>query len=55
MYRMPNHRHHYLHLDFETFSTLDLRVVGAYRYAEHESTEVLMAAYSLDDGPVRQW
>lgn len=55
MYRMPNHRHHYLHLDFETFSTLDLRVVGAYRYAEHESTEVLMAAYSLDDGPIRQW
>jgi len=55
VYRLPNHRHHFLHLDFETFSLIDLRVAGAYRYAEHESTEVLMAAYSLDDGPIRQW
>lgn len=55
MYRMPNHRHHFLHLDFETFSTISLPDVGAYRYAEDETTEVLMAAYSLDDGPVRQW
>lgn len=44
-----------LHLDFETRSELDLLKVGAYRYAEHESTEILMAAYSLDDGPVKIW
>lgn len=44
-----------LHLDFETYSELDVRVVGAYRYAEHPSTEILVAGYALDDQPVRQW
>lgn len=44
-----------IHLDFETFSTIDLRKVGAYRYAEHESTEVLVAGYSLNTGPIKQW
>lgn len=44
-----------LHLDFETYSDLDVRVVGAYRYAEHPSTEILVAGYALNDQPVRQW
>lgn len=44
-----------LHLDFETYSDIDVRVVGAYRYAEDKSTEVLVAGYSLDDGPIKQW
>lgn len=44
-----------LHLDFETFSLLDLRNVGAYRYAEHASTEILVAGYSLAGGPIKQW
>lgn len=43
------------HLDWETFSELDLKKVGAYRYAEHESTEILMGAYAFDDGPVNYW
>lgn len=44
-----------LHLDFETFSKLDLTKVGHYRYAEDESTEILMAAYAFDDGPIKLW
>lgn len=44
-----------LHLDFETFSEVDLTKVGAYRYAEHPSTRILMAAYALNDGPFKLW
>lgn len=40
------------HLDYETFSTADLTVVGQYRYASHPSTEVLMVAIASDtEGP----
>lgn len=35
------------HLDFETFSELDIRKVGGHRYARHPSTEVLIACYML--------
>lgn len=35
------------HLDFETFSELDIRKVGGHRYARHSSTEVLIAAFWL--------
>lgn len=45
-----------LHLDFETFSQIDLRDVGAYRYANDTSTEILCAAMALDDEePVAWW
>ena len=40
-----------LHYDYETYSDLDLPKVGADVYARHESTEVLMATYSLCEGP----
>lgn len=35
------------HLDFETFSELDIRKVGGHRYARHASTEVLICCYLL--------
>lgn len=35
------------HLDFETFSELDIRKVGGHRYARHASTEVLIASFWL--------
>lgn len=35
------------HLDFETFSELDIRKVGGYRYARHASTEVLIVRFTL--------
>jgi len=42
---MPQH----LHLDFETYSEVDLRVVGAYRYANDPSTEILCAAMAFGE------
>jgi DNA polymerase len=44
-----------LHIDFETFSELDVRNVGAYVYAEHPSTEVLMMSWAFGDEPVQLW
>lgn len=40
------------HIDYETFSALDLTKVGAYRYAEDESTEILMCSYYRPEWPV---
>lgn len=44
-----------LHLDIETYSEVDLRAAGVYRYAEHPSTEILCFSYAFDDGPVQDW
>lgn len=46
---------HILHIDFETRSTVDLVKTGVYPYAEHPSTEILCAAYAVDDEPVQLW
>lgn len=48
---MPRH----LHLDFETFSEVDIRDVGAYRYANDPSTEILCAAMAFDDEEPVAW
>lgn len=41
-----------VHLDWETFSELDIKAVGAYKYASHSSTEILCASVSTDnEGP----
>lgn len=45
-----------IHGDFETYSEVDLRQVGSYRYANHPSTEVLMLNWSYDgDDEVYTW
>jgi DNA polymerase bacteriophage-type len=44
-----------LHLDVETRSSLNLQRVGTSSYAADESTEILCAAYAVDDGPVQLW
>ena len=45
-----------LHIDIETRSTLDLKAVGAARYAEHPTTDVWVLAYAVGgDGPVQLW
>lgn len=41
--------------DAETFSTLDLTVAGAYRYATHPTTELLLVSWAIDGGPVQEW
>ena len=43
------------HIDFETFSRVDLRKRGAYIYAADPSTEVLCASYAFGDEPVQRW
>lgn len=42
-----------IHLDFETYSEIDLKASGMFRYAEDPSTEILMMAYSIGKGPVK--
>jgi DNA polymerase len=44
-----------INIDFETFSKVDLSKEGLHRYACHHSTEVLMAAWSVNSGEVKQW
>ena len=39
-----------LHLDYETYSEIDLRKVGLAKYARHHSTRVLLATIRLPDG-----
>lgn len=42
-----------LFIDLETRATIDLRKTNVYRYAEDPEFEILMAAYALDDEPVK--
>jgi DNA polymerase len=44
-----------LSLDYETFSECDLKAAGAYKYAQHPSTDILACSYSIDGGPVQRW
>lgn len=44
-----------VHLDFETFSEANIKDVGAYRYASDPSTEILIAAAAIDNGPPLAW
>ena len=40
-----------LHIDLETFSSIDIRY-GVYKYAESEDADILLFAVSIDGGPV---
>ena len=44
-----------LHIDLETRSAVDLRKVGAHRYAEDPTTSIILGSYRFDDGPIRSW
>jgi DNA polymerase len=44
-----------LHLDFESYSEIDLRKVGHFNYCAHPSTKVLCMAWAFDDGPLFAW
>ena len=46
---------HILHHDIETRSRIDLKRVGAVRYADHASTEALCLGFAVDDEPVKIW
>jgi DNA polymerase len=47
--------HHILHRDYETRSVLDLQIVGPWRYAADERTEVRCCAYAVDNDKVQLW
>ena len=42
-----------LSIDVETYCELDIKTVGAYRYCEHTSFEIMLFAYAYDDEPVQ--
>lgn len=42
-----------LAIDVETYCELDIKNVGAYRYCEHPSFEIMLFAYAFDDDPVQ--
>jgi DNA polymerase len=42
-----------LSIDVETYCDLDIKNVGAYRYCEHPSFEILLFAYAFNDEPVQ--
>lgn len=41
-----------LSIDIETFSDIDLGKCGVYRYTDNPNFEILLFAYSIDEGPV---
>ena len=42
-----------LHLDLETYSSVNLSKSGVYRYAESDDFEILLLGYSIDGGEVK--
>lgn len=43
---------HHLSIDLETFSSVPIGKAGAYKYVQSPDFEILLFAYSVDDGPV---
>ena len=41
-----------LFIDVETFSSVDIKASGAYKYIESSDFEILIVGYAIDDGPV---
>jgi DNA polymerase len=44
----------HLHFDFETRSKADIKL-GTDYYSRHSSTQIILAAWAIDDGPVQQY
>lgn len=44
-----------VYLDFETFSEADITEVGAWKYSQHPSLDLLCLAYKTPGGPVHQY
>jgi len=41
-----------LSIDIETYSSIELRTSGVYRYAEADDFEILLISYAVNDGPI---
>lgn len=44
---------HYMNVDIETYSSIDIAKAGAYAYAESPDFEILLIGYRIDEGPVK--
>lgn len=44
---------HRLSIDLETYSSVPINKAGAFRYVDSDDFEILLFAYSLDNGPVQ--
>ena len=44
-----------VHIDFEACSEIDLKLVGAWEWTKHPSTQVICAAFCIDNGPIMAW
>ena len=44
-----------LMIDLETFSDVDIKKAGAYKYVGSPAFEILLFGASIDDGPVEQF
>ncbi len=42
-----------MHIDIETYSSVDIGKAGLYKYADSDDFEILLFAYSFDGEPVR--
>ena len=42
----------HMSIDIETFSSVDIKASGMYKYAQSPDFEVLLFAYSIDGGSV---
>lgn len=43
---------HHMSVDIETYSDIDIKKAGLYKYAQSPAFDVLLIAYAVDDGPV---
>ena len=43
----------HLNIDIETYSSVDIKTSGAYKYAQSGDFEILLFAYSLNNSPVK--
>lgn len=41
-----------IYIDVETFSSVDIKTCGAYKYIESPDFEILLISYAINDGPV---
>lgn len=44
---------HFMNVDIETYSSVDITKAGAYAYAESPDFEILLIGYKIDDEPVK--
>lgn len=44
---------HHCSVDIETYSDVDIKKAGLYKYAQSPAFDILLIAYAVDDGPVQ--